>query len=246
MKGHVVVELDDLVAKELNSAECPDTSIIGLERQGLHERVVAKLRNLIIRGDLGPGNKIIEVKLAHQLNISRTPLREALKLLEREGLVLIRPNRGAIIAPLTHKDTLEEFEVLAELERAACEYAAQRMTDEALNDLRRLQASLEENYQAGALEVYFKLNQRIHKIIAASACNSVLVKVHEGLLARVSRARYFALSAPARWDESVVEHRDILSALEERNGTAAGLLMRDHVLRTGHVISDFISSRASG
>ncbi len=222
------------------------TAIPGLERRGLHERVVTRLRDLIVRGELAPDSKIIEARLAQQLNISRTPLREALKLLEREGLVLIRPNRGAIVAPLTQRDTLEQFEVLAELERAACEYAAQRMTDDVLAELQRLQVALEDTYQQGKLEAYFDLNQRIHRLIAQAACNSVLVQAHDGLLARVSRSRFFALSAPSRWDDSVLEHRTILAALEARDGAAAGLAMRDHVLRTGQVISDFISTRTAG
>lgn len=222
------------------------TNITSLKRLGLHERVVSRLRDLIIRGSLAPGSKIIESRVAEQLDISRTPLREALKLLEREGLVEIRQNRGAIVVPLTHHDAMEQFEVLAELERAACEYAAKRMSKDAMRELRRLQISMEKSYQNDELNAYFKINQQIHSFIADSAKNSVLRQAHEGLLARVTRSRYFALSAPMRWDDSVSEHREILSALEARDSSGAGIAMRNHVLRTGQVISDFIQSSAAG
>ena len=211
-----------------------------LERPALHERAVDRLRTLIVHGELAPGEKVGEVELSEALGISRTPLREALKLLAAEGLVEIQPHRGARIAAIEPAEVNELFEVVSGLERLAAELAASRMTGAELRRLRELQDKTEHHHKTGRLNEYFALNHQIHAFVVGCARNAVLVATHEWLLARVQRARYLALRSKERWDESVMEHRALLAALEGRDGVRAGEILSRHVRRTGEVVVSVI------
>lgn len=211
-----------------------------LRRIALHEQVATSLRDLIVHGSLRPGERISEAALCDQLDISRTPLREALKTLAAEGLVELRPNRGARIAPLRQPEMLELFETIAGLERIAAEHAADRLSVSELKRLEKLHDRMEACHEAGDLKPYFACNQDIHRLIVAGAHNKVLQSTHGFLYSRMSRARYFALFAPQRWSESVAEHRRVMDALRARDGARAGAEMHAHVWRTGQIIAQVV------
>jgi len=208
------------------------------ERVALHEQARDRLRTLIVRGDLAPGVAILETRLSEELGISRTPLREALKLLSAEGLLELRSNRSAQITPLRPAEIDEIFEVISAIEGFAAKLAAYRITNAELRRLSQLQDRMETHHEEGRLNDYFKINQEIHSFIIACAKNAVLKSTHDTLLARAERARYFALSSRSRWDDSVLEHRQILKALKMRDGTAAARALTQHVLRTGRGKTD--------
>jgi DNA-binding GntR family transcriptional regulator len=210
-------------------------------RAGLHNEAVTRLRNVIIRGDLAPGEKLNEMGLSAALGISRTPLREALKLLAAEGLVELRVNRSAVVAPFRRDELKDLFETVAGIERVAAELAAVRITERELKKLRVRQERMERHRERGELRGYFEVNQQVHKLIVAGAVNKIIIVTHDGLLARAERARFFALSYRSRWAESVDEHRAILEALERRDGELTGRLLASHVLRTGEVVSQALS-----
>ena len=212
-------------------------------RTGLHEHAAKKLRTLIVRGDLLPGEPLLEVNLSQALGISRTPLREALKQLAAEGLVELRLNRGAVVASLRHEELAELFEAVSGIERCAAELAAIRMTAQDVERLEVLQKRIEHHRDRGELRDYFEVNQQIHGTIVGFARNGVLKASHDALLARVERARFFALSADGRWDESVREHRQILAALKARDAARAGQLLAHHVRRTGETVAETLTSR---
>ncbi|MGF7175041.1 GntR family transcriptional regulator [Azospirillum doebereinerae] len=203
----------------------------------LAEMAVDRLRGMIVYGDLAPSARLIEPELSERLGISRTPLREALKLLAAEGLVMLRPNRNAIVAPLDATELTHLFEAEGCIESFAARAAAERMTAADLRRLRGFQAKIEALQGAGALEEYFDINQKIHRLIVSSAKNPALAEAHDRLLGRLARARYFALGAQGRWKESVLEHREILTALEARDGDTAQRLFVHHVGRTGEVVA---------
>lgn len=213
---------------------------IRVNRASLHDQAVSRLRTLIIRGDLEPGEQLNEAELSEALGVSRTPLREALKVLAAEGLVELRLNRSGIVAPLRRSEITDLFEAVSGIERVAAELAAVRMSSRDLQKLKSLQKRMERHHGAGQLRDYFELNQQIHSFIVASSRNKTLKAAHQWLLARVERARFFALSSHDRWDESVREHRDVLDALERRDVEKAGKLLADHVLRTGQVVSELL------
>lgn len=205
-------------------------------RTGLHEQAATRLRTLIVRGDLLPGEPLLEVDMSKALGISRTPLREAFKQLAAEGLVELRLNRGAVVAALRREELAELFEVVSGIERCAAELAATRMTARDLERLESLQQKIEWHRDHGEQRDYFEANQQIHRAIVGFARNSVMKATHDALLPRVERARFFALSARGRWDESVREHRQILAALKARDAERAGQLLGRHVRRTGEAV----------
>ncbi|MFB9265409.1 GntR family transcriptional regulator [Bradyrhizobium erythrophlei] len=217
-----------------------------LQRTGLHEETTGRLRDLIVRGDLAPGETLVEADLSEALGISRTPLREALKLLASEGLVELRLNRSAMIAPMRQEEIDELFEAVSGIERVAAEHAALRMTERDLEKLDQLQERMERLHDTGKLRDYFELNQQIHSFIVACSRNRALKATHDWLLGRAERARFFALSSQERWDESVQEHRALLAALKARDAERAGRLLAQHVVRTGIVVREILNSKLDG
>lgn len=213
------------------------------ERVALHELARDRLRALIVRGDLAPGLALQETQLSEELGISRTPLREALKLLAAEGLLELRSNRSSQIAPLRQNEIDELFEVLSAIEGTAAQLAASRITPQELRRLTQLQQRMEACHDSGKLEDYFRINQEIHSFIVACAKNGVLRSTHDTLLARAERARYFALSSRSRWDDSVREHRQILKALKAHDALEAARALSQHVLRTGRAVSEQLRRR---
>ena len=215
-----------------------------LRRIGLHEEAADRLRKLIIRGDLMPGEQVNEAVLSEALGVSRTPLREAIKLLAAEGLVELRRNRSPVVALLKPAEVSELFETVSGIERMAAELAATRMTARDLQKLGDFQDRMEQHHDSGRLREYFDINQQVHAFIVDCARNGVLKTTHAQLLARVERARFFALLSQSRWDESLDEHREILRALQDRNTARAGELLGRHVRRTGDVVAETVASRA--
>ncbi len=213
-----------------------------LKRTGLHERAAARMRTMIIRGELPPGSQTQETKLSKSLGVSRTPLREAMKVLAAEGLIELRPNRSPRITDLATEGISELFEALAGIERVAAELAAERATTRDLQRLRTLQVRMEGCHRDGRLDDYFAINGEIHATIVRLARNGPLREAHEMLLSRAERARYLALGAERRWSNSVDEHAAILAALEARDSAQAGHLLRTHVQRTGTALLDVLAT----
>ncbi|MGY3444986.1 MULTISPECIES: GntR family transcriptional regulator [unclassified Bradyrhizobium] len=207
-------------------------------RVGLHEQAAVRLRSMIVRGELAPGQSLGEADLSDALGISRTPLREALKQLASEGLVELRLNHSAVVAPFRRAELAELFEAVSGIERCAAELAALRMEEADFERLDALQDKIEWHHGRGELRDYFQVNQQIHSAIVGFARNAVLKATHEALLARAERARFFALSVLGRWDESVREHQDILAALKARDGAQAGQMLAHHVRRTGEIVAE--------
>lgn len=208
-----------------------------LRRRSLHEEVADCVRTMIIEGDLKEGQRINEPELCQQLDISRTPLREALKVLHSEGMVTIEPNRGAWVATITPEEIREHFEIISSLERRAAELTAGKATQNDLTRLRQLQDKLERHYQARERNEYFETNQHIHRLIIELAGNDTLTQLHHQLMNRVSRGRYLAIGVQHRWEESVDEHRTLLDALSARDGEKAGRILAEHVMHTGETLA---------
>jgi DNA-binding GntR family transcriptional regulator len=212
----------------------PEVRIV---RSGLHSAAADRLRHMIVSGELSPGEKLVEQTLGDLLGISRTPLRESLKLLATEGLIELVPNRGAYVTRLDVEEVHRLFEVAAGLERLGAELAAMRMTTPELEHLEKLQDELETEFRNQDMATYFTINQKIHQAIVAGSHNDVLVEYHRGLFTRIERARFGALKRHDRWEESVTEHRSILAALIGREREEAGRLMFEHVGHTEQTVT---------
>ena len=209
-----------------------------ITRMALHQQVAEQLREMIISGNLAPGARIGERELCDILHVSRTPMREALKLLATERLVEIRPNHGATVAPLIRREIGDLFEAIAGIERLGAELAATRMSRGDIERLKAHQQKIEVHNADGDLLSYSKENRAYHLAIMNSSGNSILVELHEHLLRRADRARLVALGKSGRWASSIVEHREILDLLQSRDGAAAGIALREHVLATGRAIDE--------
>src|SRR5215468_3539792 len=156
----------------------------------LHEEVVSRIRAILLDGEIPPGARIPERDLCERLQISRTPLREALKVLAAEGLVLLLPNRGSRAAKLTDKDVHDLFEVCQGLEALAGELACERITDAKIDTIAAAHAAMVQHYRDGDLVQYYRRNRAIHEAIVAAAANPVLSALYESVTARIRRARY--------------------------------------------------------
>ena len=209
-----------------------------IRRSSLHDTVADRLRDMIVDGTLPPGERIHEQSLCDAFGISRTPLREALKVLANEGLVELRANRGARIATLTEAELAELFEALEGLEGHAAERAAARASAAELGALRQLHDRMEREWRRRRRTAYAKLNNEIHRTIVALAKNATILGMHDTLMTKLRRARYMALMSNERWDEAVGEHRAIMAALDARDGARAGRLLAEHVRHTGEVVRD--------
>ena len=164
--------------------------IISIPRPSLHEHVAQKLRHMLVENRIAPGAKLNERALAEVLEVSRTPLREAIKMLAAEGLVELLPNRGAIAVQLDEADILNTFEVMAGLEALSGELAAQRITDAELAEIRAMHFEMLAAYTRRDLPAYYSLNARIHGAINAAAKNPVLTATYNQVNARLQALRF--------------------------------------------------------
>ena len=207
-------------------------------RRSLHDELLARLRDLIIDGELVPGEKVPEKDLCARFGVSRTPLREALKVLANEGLVTLTPNRGATVSELTIEDLEETFPVMGALEALSGEMAALRITDGEIAAIRKLHEAMVAHHQRGELAPYFKLNQKIHEAILEAAGNPTLAGLHRSLAGRVRRARYVANMSAERWAKAVAEHEEILAALEARAPEGLGIILKRHLANTFETVRE--------
>src|SRR6202165_4288588 len=198
-------------------------------KASLHDEAVARIRDMIMEGKLEPGRQVSEKDLCALFGISRTPLREALKVLATEGLIALLPHRGARVARLTGKDMADLFQVMGSLEGLAGELACAKISDEAVNEIRARHHEMLAHYTRGDRTAYFAANQAIHEAIIAAASNSVLTAAYESMRGRIRPARFMANVTRERWDQAVREHGEILEALSRRDGVRLRGLLPEHL-----------------
>ncbi len=203
--------------------------IISIPRTALHEQVAHRLRQMLVEGRITPGAKLNERELSEVLNVSRTPLREAIKMLAAEGLVDLLPNRGAVAVKLTEADIVHSFELLAELEGLAGELAATRIDDAQRNELRALHFEMLACHARRDLSGYYRLNAQIHAGIAAAAANPVLAGTLAKVNARVQSLRFRTNQDEAKWQRAVHEHSQMIDALDARDAPAMRGVMKAHL-----------------
>ncbi len=204
--------------------------VIEISRLVLHEQVAARLRTMLVEGQIAPGAKLNERLLCEQLGVSRTPLREAIKLLGGEGLVDLLPNRGAVAVKLSEADVIDAFEVLAMLEGMSGELAAQRITPAELAELRALHYEMLACFSRSDLSGYYRLNARIHTAINLAAKNPVLTRTYQGINARVQSLRFRTNLNGAKWKSAVKEHALMLDALARHDAAGLRSLLVEHLV----------------
>lgn len=209
----------------------------GIVRKTLHHEVVARLRELVLSGELEPRSRVNELALSERFGISRTPLREAIKLLAAEGLLELLPNRGARVVALSEAEIDEILQVVGALEGAGGELACEHITDTELATIEAATLDMVDAWKAGDYPRYFARNREIHNAIMAAARNSALLTVYENLSGRVQKARYSAHKTPEQWKRAIDDHNLMVLLLRRRDGLALGQLMRDHIKSKKAIIS---------
>ncbi len=207
--------------------------IESIARKSLHEELVERLREIILEGGLEAGAKVPERALCERLGVSRTPMREALKVLAADKLVTLVPNRGAIVRALTREDIDELFPVIGALESLAGEQACARITDAEIEDIVALHEDMLTHYRDGRLRDYFRRNQQIHEALVEASGNGLLVEQYRALSAPLRRARYVANLSGRRWADAVSEHEAMIDALRLRDGERLAAILKEH-LRKKH------------
>ena len=204
----------------------------------LTKSVTNRLRDMIAQDELPAGERIRERALAETLQVSRTPLREALKILATEGLVELFPNRGAVVAKPDPAEVQDLLQVLGVLEALGGELACARASDRDIAEVQALHYEMLAAYARKDRLAYFKVNQQIHKAIVAISGNASLIETHGRINARLYRVRYRSNSRNTKWDVAIEEHEAILTALRARDGAALSQILRSHLGSTWANVRD--------
>lgn len=200
-----------------------------IKQGSLYDQAAQRIRAMINDGRLAPGIRVPEKQLCEQFGISRTPLREALKVLASEGFVELLPNRGARVVQLTRAMIQDTLDVTGALEGLSGELACTQASDADIAEIRGLHEQMLAEYDKRDLDRYFRLNQLIHEKIVDASGNPLLIETYQNLSERVRRFRFSATMQAEHWARVVDEHEQILSALEQRDAPRMGNLLRYHL-----------------
>ncbi len=207
----------------------------------LYQEVAARLRERIYSQELKPGEAIDEQSLAEKYGISRTPMREALKVLHAEGLVVLEPRRGCFVTELKEQDIDELFPLMALLE-GRCAYEAVKKSKPAdIKRVEELHNKLEKHAAANNVETYFELNCLCHELVQKLACNNWLERTTNDLRKFLKLMRGRQLYLPGRLQASLAEHRMLLAAFQNGNPAAAEKIMHDHLISQWEALREYDS-----
>jgi len=195
----------------------------------LREIVFETLREAIINATLKPGERLMEIQLAEEMGVSRTPVREAIRKLELEGFVVMVPRKGAYVADISTKDIADVFEIRAALEGLAAGLAAERITEEELEQLERILVKIGECIKNNDLEKLIEVDTEFHDTLFKASRNERLVQIVSNLREQIQRFRTASLSTPGRMKYALEEHKKIVEAVSERNVELAQALAREHI-----------------
>ncbi len=217
------------------------TPVDAVDRRTLPATVADRLRELIIEGELPPGTRLNERALGERLGVSRTPLREAFRLLSAEGLVQIQPNRGAQVVALSEEDIRESFEVMSGLEALSGELACRRITDEEVAEIKALTFEMLACHARRDLPAYYRLNRAIHERINLAANNRLLAQVYATLNLRIQNLRFRLNFDHDQWDTAAREHADMVDALAARDSARLATIMRKHLKHKGESVLESLN-----
>lgn len=207
-----------------------------IKKATLHIQIADALREMIMIGELKNGDKINENVLCGAMGISKTPLREALRVLSAENLISLVPNRGAYVTKPTTAEIKEMFAVMSVLEGVCARAAAEKMTPADFARLEELHAELEEKFDVRDQEEYIRINNRYHSFVQDLAGNRTLNQIVSGLRKKILLYRFQSLNLPGRFEASIKEHRDLLEAFRNRAAPKAEKIMKTHLHKQSQAI----------
>lgn len=197
--------------------------------QPLREVVCETLRDAVRRGILQPGERLMEIQLAEDLGVSRTPVREAIRKLEMEGYVIMMPRRGTYVADLSIRDINEVFEIRTSLESLASGLASERITEDELEKLQRLLVEIGACIKSGDMESIVRADTEFHDLLYQASRNTRLVGIISNLREQLTRFRTTSMSFPGRLKATLEEHRKIVEAIAQGDEKAARKAAEHHM-----------------
>jgi len=209
----------------------------------LRELVLETLREAIINGTLKPRERLMEIQLAEELGVSRTPIREALRKLELEGFIVMVPRKGAYVADISFKDIAEVFEIRAALEGLAAGLAAERITEEELEEMERLLVEKADAIARKDMDKLIEVDTKFHEAIYKSSRNTRLAGIINNLREQIQRYRAASLSFPGRMKQSLEEHREIVEAIQSRDVQLARKTAEEHIENAENSIIESIKKQ---
>lgn len=236
--------MDDAVTPD--PGEVPAGTQIDRRKGHMHKEAATQLRARILSGELPPGERLREVQLSQQFNISRTPIREALRTLAAEGLVELLPNRSVVVSSVSADEVNDLWLVFAEIEALAARLACERVTDAEITEIGRYLSEMVDCHSSGERGPYLKLNQQIHQRTVEIAANPVLLSVWQSLAPKIERARALPNLDPQRWSAALLEHSKMFTALAARDGAKLASLTREHFLAAMPYVTRTVRMSAPG
>ncbi|NJM33559.1 MAG: GntR family transcriptional regulator [Rhodomicrobium sp.] len=209
-----------------------------ISRRHLHDELLTRLRDCIIEGELQAGAKIPEKDLCERFGVSRTPLREALKVLAYEGLVILNHNRGSVVKPLSLQDLRHAFPIYGQLEALAGEIACERLGDRELDEIRTLHDRMVTHYKKRDVKGHVAINELIHEKLQIGSGNRNLIQLIRGVSTRIRRARMALIVPVTRLPAAIAEHEQIMTALERREPVQVSRAIRQHIENSFRAIRD--------
>jgi len=204
----------------------------------LRELVLEAIREAIKNGTLQPRERLMEIQLADDLGVSRTPVREALRKLEQEGFIVMVPRKGAYVSDLSMKDVADVFEIRAALDGLAGGLAAERITEEELELMERMLVEKGEAINQNDIDKLVEADTRFHEAMYMASRNERLSNIISNLREQIQRFRLTSLSVPGRREDSLKEHRQILEAIQARDIQLARQLAQEHIENAETVLID--------
>ena len=212
-----------------------------VSREPMHGQILPHIRKDIVVGRWRPGERLSEPALCEEFKVSRTPLRDALRLLESEGLIQLVPHVGAIVTEATGPDIGEKMEVLIAVEQFAAMKVARLGSPSTIQRIARLHRSMVDAAKASDREKYYRLNDDFHRTIVLGSMNATLADTHERVMWHVHRARHIANKHEPLSPDAGAHHQSIVDAIISRDGDAAERCMRDHLLAVTRVLGEELS-----
>jgi len=208
----------------------------------LREVVSEALRNAIQEGILQPGERLMEIQLAEELGVSRTPIREAIRKLEQEGFVVMIPRRGTYVANISLKDISQVYEIRSALEELAAGLAAERITEDEIEVLERMVVEIADYIESGDMDKIVAADVEFHDVLYKASRNLRLAEIVNNLRDQILRFRSISMNQPGRLAKTWEEHREMVEAIASHNATQARKIARMHMEHAEQVLLNGLNS----
>lgn len=224
----------------------PAVFALATDHRTLPTAIADRLRELIIEGELPPGSRLNERLLCERMEVSRTPLREALRVLAHDGLVVVVPNRGAFVAHMSADAVRQSFEIMGALEALAAELACHHITDDEVREIEALTFEMQACHARHDLPEYYRLNRVVHDAITKASRNPLLAEMSHKLNLRIQNLRFRSNLDVGKWNAAIREHREMADLLRRRDGEGLARLMRAHLARKAEAVIAMLADAEVG